>query len=194
MDKSTKFLVIVSILIIGGGLGLLWFGIKPSTTQVSPQSTPSVGNQPHTEATSSSSTVDVVGEKVLVTKVVDGDTIEIEGGKKVRLIGVDTPETVDPKRPVGCFGKEASNETKSLLEGKAVILEKDISETDKYKRLLRFVFLPVEGGNLLFVDDYLIREGFGKVLTIPPDVKYSEQFLDAQREARENKRGLWGRC
>ena len=73
-------------------------------------------------------------------------------------------------------------------------LEKDISDTDKYGRFLRFVYLPLKGQELLFINDYLIRQGFAKVLTIPPDVKYSEQFLEAGKEARENKRGLWGRC
>lgn len=133
-------------------------------------------------------------ESVLVTKVVDGDTIEVEGGEKVRFLGVDTPETKDPRKPVQCFGKEASNKNKELVEGKRVILEKDITDKDKYDRLLRFVFLPLEDGNRLFVNDYLIREGYAQVLTIPPDVKYSEQFLEAQRQARQQKKGLWNRC
>ena len=109
-------------------------------------------------------------------------------------MGKDPPETVDPRRPVGCFGKEASNETKSLLTGKIVILQKDVSDTDKYHRLLRYIFLPLEDGKILFVNDYLVRAGFAKVYTYPPDVKFNEQFLQAEREARENKKGLWGRC
>src|SRR3989338_2713088 len=93
----------------------------------------------------------------LVTKVVDGDTIEIEGGEKVRLIGIDTPETVDPRRPVGCYGVEASNTTKSLLEGKRVSMESDLTDKDKYNRLLRYVWV-----NNLFVNEYLVREGLAK--------------------------------
>jgi micrococcal nuclease len=120
--------------------------------------------------------------------------VEIEGGARVRLLGVDTPETVDPKRPVGCYGKEASDETKHLLTGQTVILQKDVSETDKYQRLLRFIFLPQPDGSYLFVDDFLVREGFAKVLTIPPDVKYKDQFLEAQTAARMAKKGLWGHC
>lgn len=133
----------------------------------------------------------------LVTKVVDGDTIQVKiEGKtaSLRLIGIDTPETVDPRRPVGCFGKKASEETKRLLEGKEVILTKDVSETDKYKRLLRYVFLPLGGGENLFVNDYLIRQGFAKILTYPPDIKYDSRFLQAEKEARDNLRGLWGEC
>lgn len=137
------------------------------------------------------------GERAFVTKVVDGDTIEVSlNGEEnlVRLLGIDTPETLDPRKPVQCFGKESSNKTKKLLDRKSVILEKDITEKDKYGRLLRFIFLPLENGQLLFVNDYLIREGFAKVLTIPPDLKYAQKFLEAQREAREGKRGLWGSC
>lgn len=142
--------------------------------------------------------VGIAGERVLVTKVIDGDTIEIEGGIKVRLLGIDTPETKDPRRSVECFGKEAANETKRLLEGSMVILEKDLSETDKYRRLLRYVFLPLDpessSGQMLFVNDYLIREGFAKTLTYPPDVKYSQALLEAQTAAKVNNKGLWARC
>jgi micrococcal nuclease len=132
-----------------------------------------------------------------VIKVVDGDTIEVEEASqsyKLRFIGIDTPETVDPRRPVGCFGKEASAETKRLLEGKLVRLEKDISETDKFGRLLRYVYLPLEDGTELFVDDYLVREGYARVSTYPPDVKFVERLKQAEIEARENNRGLWSKC
>ena len=78
---------------------------------------------------------------VKVTRVVDGDTIEIEGGEKVRYIGIDTPETVDPRKPVQCFGVEASKKNKEMVEGKMVRLEKDITDKDKYNRLLRYVWL-----------------------------------------------------
>lgn len=128
-----------------------------------------------------------------VTKVIDGDTIEIGNGVHVRLIGIDTPETVDPRRPVGCFGKEASNFTKQLLNGKMVRLEKDISDTDKYHRLLRYVFLQTPQGEV-FVNNELARQGYAQVKTYPPDVKYEGQFLESQREARENNRGLWQAC
>ena len=170
MWQNTKLLVTIVLLMLFSGLGLLWFGLKPEATPT---------------ATSSG---------ILVTKVVDGDTIDLEDGQTVRFIGIDTPETKDPRRPVGCFGKEASNQTKSLLSGKRVILEKDVSETDKYGRILRYVYLPLDNGQLLFVNDYLVREGFAKALTYPPDVKYNEQFREAERQAREGSRGLWGRC
>ena len=125
----------------------------------------------------------------LVTKVIDGDTIMIEGNQAVRYIGIDTPETVHPSKPVQCFGQEASAKNKELVEGKTVRLEKDVSETDKYGRLLRYVWI----GDI-FVNEYLVRQGYAQVSTYPPDVKYQDLFLEAQKEAGENSRGLWGAC
>lgn len=124
-----------------------------------------------------------------VTKVIDGDTIKLENGEAVRYIGIDTPETVHPSKPVQCFGKEASDKNKELVEGKLVKLEKDITDRDKYGRLLQYVWV----GDL-FVNDYLLREGYAYVYTYPPDIKYFEQFVQAQKEARENNRGLWAGC
>lgn len=132
-----------------------------------------------------------------VTKVVDGDTIEVDlNGQrvKVRYIGIDTPETVDPRRAVGCFGKEASNENKNLVLGKFVTLEKDVSETDRFGRLLRFVYLKLDDDSTLFVNDYLVRMGFAKAYSYPPDVKFSERFKEAESQARDGNRGLWGKC
>lgn len=190
MNKAFKGIILTSLFLILFGLLLLWFGLKP-TAEKEPIPTLVVESTP---IATSSAVFGIEGERVLVTKVVDGDTIVIDGNQTVRFIGIDTPETKDPRRPVGCFGKEASNKTKELLSGKEVILQKDISETDKYNRLLRYVYLPLENGQILFVNDYLIREGFGYALTYPPDVKYNEQLRQAERQARENKKGLWGKC
>ncbi len=137
------------------------------------------------------------GLSVKVTKVVDGDTIEVDLNgnlKRVRLIGINTPETVDPRRGVQCFGHEASSETKLLLNGQSVVLEKDVSEHDKYDRLLRYVYLPRSDGTMLFVNDYLVRVGYAQVSSYPPDVKYQTRFVQAEEEARNKKLGLWGKC
>lgn len=188
MKRNTKYLVLPTLVLIFLGCGFIWFSLKPQDQNLpttNPTSTP-IG--------SGSAVVGLEGERVLVTKVVDGDTIKLENGNTVRLIGIDTPETKDPRRPVGCFGKEASNKMKSLVEDNEVILQKDVSETDKYKRLLRYVYLPLEDGGVLFVNDYMVREGYAKVLTYPPDVKFNEQLREAEVQAREGGRGLWGRC
>ncbi len=132
----------------------------------------------------------------MVTRVIDGDTIEIEGGKKVRYIGIDTPETVHPSKSVQCYGKEAAEKNKNFVEGKRVRLEKDISETDKYGRLLRYVYLPAgkTGVDEIFVNKVLVQEGYAFSSTYPPDLKYQDVFLTVEKEAREAGRGLWGSC
>jgi len=123
-----------------------------------------------------------------VTRVIDGDTFEIEGGQKVRMIGIDTPESVHPDAEKNTeFGEKASAYTKKLLEGKKVKLAKDVSETDKYGRLLRYVYL--EDGT--FVNELLVKEGYAKAATYPPDVMYSDVFAKAEQYARENNKGLW---
>jgi len=130
---------------------------------------------------------------VKVTRVIDGDTIEIEGERKVRYIGINAPEiyrdTTGKKTGEQCFAEESTAENKRLVEGKTVRLEKDISETDKYGRLLRYVYL-----DNLMINDYLVEKGFVKVMPIDPDIKYAETFFQEQQQAKENKLGLWGKC
>lgn len=124
-----------------------------------------------------------------VTHVVDGDTIDvrIDGTKyTVRYIGIDTPETVRPFEPVECFGPEASARNKALVEGKTVGLEKDVSETDDFGRLLRYVWL---GGEL--VNEALVRDGYAESASYPPDTGRQEQLDAAEDEARLAGRGVW---
>ena len=122
----------------------------------------------------------------LVERVVDGDTIIVRGVGRVRLIGVDTPETVDPRRPVEFFGREASAFTKRLLEGKRVRLEYDWERTDRYGRTLAYVYLP-DG---VFANAEIIRQGYGHAYTRFP-FKYLDRFRALEREARTARRGLW---
>jgi micrococcal nuclease len=125
-----------------------------------------------------------------VTRVVDGDTIRVEiGGEefRVRYIGIDTPETVDPRRPVQCFGHEASERNRQLVEDKVVGLEKDVSETDGFDRLLRYVWVEDT-----LVNAALVEEGFAMAYTYPPDVRNADLFASLQTDARANGRGLWG--
>lgn len=131
-----------------------------------------------------------IHDYILVTSIVDGDTIELETGEKVRYIGIDTPESVHPTKKVQCFGKEAAAKNTELALNKRVRLEKDVSETDRYKRLLRYVYL--EDGT--FINLELVKQGYAQAYTYPPDVKHVEEFKQAQQEAREGKRGLWGKC
>lgn len=129
-----------------------------------------------------------------VVRVVDGDTITVSIGEAVytvRYIGMDTPETVKPSSPVEWMGPEASAANETLVDGQEVILEKDVSETDRYGRLLRDVWLRSADGWLL-VGLELVRLGYAQVSTYPPDVKYVDELLAAQREARDAGRELWG--
>ncbi len=125
-----------------------------------------------------------------VTRVIDGDTIDVSTGgqvKRVRYIGVNTPETVDPRVGVECFGREASAANKAMVEGKTVYLEKDVSETDSFGRLLRYVFTADA-----FVNAELVAQGFAYSTAYPPDVKYQGTFEGLQQDARAAGRGLWG--
>ncbi len=128
-------------------------------------------------------------EVARVVEVVDGDTIKVEMNGQVytvRYIGIDTPELHHPNKPVEYFAKEAYEANKKLVEGKTVILEKDVSDTDRYGRLLRYVYV----GDV-FVNAYLVEQGYARAVTFPPDVKYAEFFRRLEREAREAGRGLW---
>lgn len=127
-----------------------------------------------------------------VTSVVDGDTIKVNINGTVetlRLIGMDTPETVDPRKPVQCFGKEASNKAKELLIGTKVRLEKDPTqgELDKYGRTLAYIYR--EDG--LFYNKYMIEQGYAHEYTYNTPYKYQAEFKVAQKSAQENLRGLW---
>ncbi|MBI4433726.1 thermonuclease family protein [Candidatus Uhrbacteria bacterium] len=127
---------------------------------------------------------------VLVVRAIDGDTMELEGGTMVRYLGIDTPETVDPRKLVECFGPEASRANHALVDGKRVRLVADVEDRDKYGRLLRYVYLT-DG---TFVNLQLARDGFAAAYTYPPNVAHAEEFHAAARAAREQRRGLWATC
>lgn len=191
MNNNLKLLILTIIFLVSGST-LALKGIEDNLNSRIVESIPQKQlNIEHQESSVSGRV------RAQVIEVVDGDTIKVQikaEEKTVRYIGIDTPETVDPRRPVGCFGKEASEENKKLVEGKVVELEKDITDTDKYGRLLRYVYIPYDDKNSVFVNDYLVRQGFALSYTYPPDVKYQSRFNQAQNEARSQNRGLWEKC
>jgi len=125
-------------------------------------------------------------ETFKVKRVIDGDTLLLSNGEKVRLIGVDCPETEHPQKPVQHFGEEACLFTKAMAEGKELRLGFDRQRRDKYGRLLAYVYL-LDG---TFLNAEIIKQGYGFAYTKYP-FKYLEEFRRYEREARENGRGLW---
>ena len=129
--------------------------------------------------------------------VSDGDTIRVDvGGQEetARLILMDTPETHDPNNPPECYGAEATAFLKELLPaGSALYLETDVSERDRFGRLLRYVWLD-RGDEVYLVNEAMVRAGYAAQSTFPPDVKYEEQIQEAARFARERGYGLWSAC
>lgn len=198
--KNNLKLALLSIVFVTLSFSLIWKGLDGQiieTKEVAPKALVDKVSLTNNIAGEATSSTEIAKDTYRVNRVIDGDTIEvlIEGEPKtVRLIGINTPETVDPRRPVQCFGKEASNKMKELVDGKWVRLEKDVSDTDKYGRLLRYIFLPLENGESLFVDDYLVRQGYANAVSYPPDVKYYEQFKKAEEEARRQNLGLFNKC
>lgn len=137
---------------------------------------------------------------ILVKRVVDGDTLLLESGERVRLIGIDTPEmhesdklyrdahrTQQDIHAIQKMGRRAWEFTKNLVEGKRVSLEFDVEKYDKYDRLLAYVYLTDE----TFVNAKIVEEGYASLMTISPNVKYADLFLKLYHQARENRRGLW---
>lgn len=131
------------------------------------------------------------GDRVRVDRVVDGDTVIVDG-ERVRLIGMDSPESVKPDSPVECYGPEAAAELQRLLPRRtAVLLEYDIERRDQYGRVLAYVWLTDPP---LLVNVQLVREGFATVATYRPNVRHLDELEAAEREARSAGRGLWSHC
>ncbi len=138
---------------------------------------------------------------ILVKRAIDGDTLELESGERVRLIGIDTPEVHESNKlrrdsqrsgedisTIQKLGRLSWDFTKKLVEGKRVSLEFDVEKYDKYSRLLAYVYLKKEG---TFVNAEIIKQGYASLMTFPPNVKYADLFVKLYQEARQNKRGLW---
>jgi micrococcal nuclease len=173
------------IVLMGGGAWLQnnfeQVGLGDLLVMVAPTPTPSLTPQVLSQHI----------EPAQVVRVIDGDTIELSTGQKVRYIGIDTPETVHPQKAVQCFGKAASAENKRLVENKTVYLIKDVSETDRYGRLLRYVYLSPEASESGMVNALLIKGGFAKSSSYPPDVSQQKMFQKLESEARSVALGLW---
>ncbi len=141
---------------------------------------PSSGSNSQQEAAQQQNKNSDLREIAQVQQVVDGDTVTLATGEKVRLLGIDTPEIGE------YFYEEATQKLKELIGQKEVYLEKDISETDRYDRLLRHIYVDDT-----WVNEIMIEEGYAKFITYPPDVRHVQRFKELQSQARANNRGMW---
>lgn len=183
MRRWGRYLVVFLL----GGLSAVGMGLVPTGSLSQKENLGISGGFATTSAVPSAA------ETAVVARVIDGDTIELVDGRRVRYVGMDTPELTDKDASNwllrSCFAREAMEENRRLVDGKTVRLEKDISDTDRYGRLLRYVYIRD-----VFVNEALVRHGYAKVATFPPDVAHAEELLAAEREARREERGLWSGC
>jgi micrococcal nuclease len=173
---------LLTLVLVVAGPGLAACSGDDPPAPASGSTAPGVGTRPTT----------AFGRVTSVERIVDGDTIVVAGGETVRLIGIDTPETKDPRRPVQCFGAEATRRITELVPvGEAVLLVRDVSDTDRYGRTLAYVYRERDR---LFVNAAMVRDGYAAASTYPPDVAHADEFRALEREARESGRGLWRAC
>jgi micrococcal nuclease len=186
----TKKALLLTVLLVAIGATIVCFlsigmivSPLPTTVPITVQeepSAPDVDDLPETDERTAA----------YVKRVVDGDTIDvlIDGEEyKVRYIGINAPESVRPEHPVEWMGPEASEANHALVTGKTVHLETDISDTDRFGRLLRYVYVDD-----LFVNGELVRLGYARARRYPPDLAHQDLLTEMEQEARAARRGLWG--
>lgn len=127
-----------------------------------------------------------LADAVKAVRVIDGDTIELANGETVRYIGIDAPETLHPSRPVEFMGLEAAAFNRTLVSSQDVRLEFDVQQRDHFGRLLAYVYV-----NDIFVNAELVRSGYARVATYPPNVRHVDLFVESERRARQEENGLW---
>ena len=166
-----------------GQLGLVWLMALAAACN------------PNTRGSATTASVEQAESNATVTRVIDGDTIDANIGghhERVRLIGIDTPETKKPNTPIQCYGPEASDFTKhTLTVGTRVSIRRDAEARDDYGRLLAYVYRSSDG---LFVNLELARLGYARPLTIAPNTAFATEFVQAARDAEAANRGLWAAC
>jgi micrococcal nuclease len=190
-NKKYAILVIILLSVLYGRSSIVSRNAQTQSVQTS-QMAASATSVLATSNGGPTSIISVEDGSVPVVRVVDGDTIVArigEADEKVRLIGMDSPETVDPRKPVQCFGKEASDRMKELLKDGRVILKSDPTQgdRDKYGRLLRYAYLP-DGTS---VNKAMIEEGYAHEYTYRVPYQHQKEFKKAEQEARTAGRGLW---
>lgn len=137
-------------------------------------------------------------DKTHVISIADGDTITITGGERVRFLNMDTPELSHPDQHIReeCFGKAATLRLTQLIDNKDIVVVTDVKDKDKYKRLLRYIFLPLadQSGKYLNVNAYMVGEGYARVFIVEEGTRYKDEFFAFEKLAKDAKKGLWGSC
>ncbi len=128
-------------------------------------------------------------EAAAVARVIDGDTVELADGRRVRYIGIDTPETVHPEKDVECYGPESTERNRELVEGKTVELQSGVEDSDNYGRLLRYVH--VDGR---FVNALLVAEGYARASSFGDENRFSQVFIQLEQYSQLRDRGMWAEC
>lgn len=180
--SCSQFLVLFLLAFLGAGV-LAFSGVDLGGIF---DDLPSVVSQPTDSSRDTSFDFPVTW--AVVDAVLDGDTIRLNDGSRVRYIGMDTPET--EANPTECYAKEAARRNRQLVDGQQVALRKDRSETDRYGRLLRYVYL--EDGRM--VNEILVEEGYAIAAEYRPDTMNAKRFAALETEAHDDRRGLWGKC
>jgi micrococcal nuclease len=179
--------VVVTLTLIGVLGGLYWYlkSIEPHLESAAQRLAPAL-EAPLVQLVSPSP---LASDSAVVKRVIDGDTIELESGQTLRYIGIDTPETHHPTKGQECFGQEASQRNRELVEGKTIRLEKDVSEVDRYGRLLRYVWVDDQ-----LINQQLVAEGYAVARSFPPDIAKQDIFRAVEGQARTQNLGLWANC
>lgn len=191
MDKK-KFFLYIAFVVVLLGVGIYLLKTNKANVPLLSFNFPSLSSL---DVTPTIPFATKSAEFAVVKRVIDGDTIELTDGRKVRYIGIDTPELHHPTKKVQCFAREAMEKNKELVEGKTIEMKKDVSNTDIYKRLLRYVWIPAtNSAQIVFVNEYLVKEGYAYAATFPPDVANASLFQKAAASARVQNKGLWSSC
>jgi micrococcal nuclease len=191
--RNTLITIIAAASIFAGGCSAVNTASDQDQVNI-PAPAPASEIQTEMQAEETQSVEGISFEKAVVSRVVDGDTVVLSDGSRVRFIGMDTPESTTTTE---FYGNEASDYTKSMLTGKTVYLEKDVSEMDRYGRLLRYVWLSLPSEisdseiRARMFNAILVLEGYAQSSTYPPDVKYQEYLARYNSEARNANKGLW---
>lgn len=182
--KNKAGLIILTVFLVFATLFVLWF--RQFDWNILKQS---IDNNLDYDSASELNEATESAKHFQSVVIIDGDTIDVNG-QRIRYIGINTPELGTGKGVSDCFAKEAADFNRNLTIKGELRLEKDVSETDKYGRLLRYVYL--QDGQM--VNELLVEEGYARAATYPPDVKYAERFRQLEKEAKLLGKGLWGKC